>query len=104
MKTTDNRRRELRLRTELRADSIGIAIEDTGPGIDPTQLDRTFSAFFTTKAQGMGLVLALCRLIVERHHGTIAAFSDGKSGARFDITMQVDSKPERNSNGRPIER
>ena len=96
MKTTDNRRRELRLRTELRGDSVGIAVEDTGPGIDPTQLDRTFSAFFTTKAQGMGLGLALCRLIVERHHGTIAAFSDGKSGARFDITMPVDSKPERN--------
>jgi signal transduction histidine kinase len=88
MKTTENRPRELRLRTELRGqDAVGIAVEDTGPGIDPTQLHNAFSAFFTTKARGMGLGLAMCRLIVERHRGTISASSDGKSGARFDIVI-----------------
>jgi signal transduction histidine kinase len=95
MKTTENRPRELRLRTELRGrDVVGIAVEDTGPGIDPTQLDNAFSAFFTTKAHGMGLGLAMCRLIVERHRGTISASSDGKSGARFDIAIPVVSESE----------
>jgi signal transduction histidine kinase len=95
MKATENRLRELRLRTELHgADGVGIAVEDTGPGIDPTLLDRAFSAFFTTKAQGMGLGLAMCRLIVERHRGTISAFSDGKTGARFNITIPARSSAE----------
>lgn len=94
MKTTENRPRELRLRTELHGeDSIGIAVEDSGPGIDPTQLNKAFNAFFTTKVKGMGLGLAMCRLIVERHRGTIFAFSDGKSGTRFNITMPVKSEP-----------
>jgi signal transduction histidine kinase len=94
MKTTENRPRELRLRTELHGrDSVGIAVRDAGPGIDPTQLDQAFNAFFTTKAQGMGLGLAMCRLIVERHRGTISASSDGKNGARFNITIPVKSDP-----------
>lgn len=94
MRTTENRRRELRLRTELNGeDRLEIAVEDTGPGIDPAQLDRAFNAFFTTKAQGMGMGLAMCRLIVERHGGAITARSDGKSGARFNITIPVTSEP-----------
>jgi signal transduction histidine kinase len=90
MKTTEDRRRELRLRTELNGeDGIEIAVEDTGPGIDPTKLDQAFNAFFTTKTQGMGMGLAMCRLIAERHGGTISAFSDGKNGAQFNITIPV---------------
>jgi signal transduction histidine kinase len=93
MKATENRARELRLRTERHGEGgVAIAVEDTGLGIDPTQLDQAFNAFFTTKTQGMGLGLAMCRLIVERHRGTISAFSDGKSGARFNIIMPVESK------------
>jgi signal transduction histidine kinase len=95
MKTTENRPRELCLRTELRGqDAVGIAVEDTGPGINPVQLDKAFSAFFSTKAHGMGLGLAMCRLIMERHRGTISVSSDGKSGARFNITIPGASKLE----------
>lgn len=99
MKTTGDRPRELRLQTERRSnDVVGIAVEDSGPGIDPTELEDTFGAFFTTKAHGMGLGLAICRLIVERHGGTISASSDGESGTRFDISMPGVSDSE------PIER
>jgi signal transduction histidine kinase len=95
MKATENRPRELHLRTDLRGqDAVGIAVEDSGPGIDPTQLHNAFSAFFTTKAHGMGLGLAMCRLIVERHRGTISATSDGISGARFNIAIPVIAKSE----------
>jgi signal transduction histidine kinase len=95
LKTTENRPRELRLRTELRAQGgVGIVVEDSGPGLDPTQLHNAFNAFFTTKAHGMGLGLAMCRLIVERHRGTISASSDGTSGARFNIAIPAISKSE----------
>ena len=88
MKTTVDRPRELRLRTERRGqDVVGIAVEDSEPGLDPTRLESAFSAFFTTKVRGMGLGLAICRLIVERHGGTISASSDGESDARFDIAI-----------------
>jgi signal transduction histidine kinase len=93
MKATENRPRKLHLRTERDGeDGVGIAVEDTGPGIHPAQLDQAFNAFFTTKAHGMGLGLAMCRLIVERHGGTISASSDGKNGARFNIAMPAQSK------------
>jgi signal transduction histidine kinase len=55
MNATENRPRELHLRTELRGQSaIGIGVQDSGPGIDPTQLSNAFRAFFTTKAHGTG--------------------------------------------------
>lgn len=93
MNATENRPRELHLRTELRGqNAIGIGVQDSGPGIDPTQLSNAFRAFFTTKAHGTGLGLAMCRLIVERHGGTISASSDGESGARFDIAIPVMSR------------
>ena len=56
--------------TELRGrDAISVAIEDSGPGIDPKQLDGIFGAFVTGKSQGMGLGLAICRMIIEYHGG-----------------------------------
>ncbi len=44
-----------------------IAVEDSGPGIETKDLDRIFDAFFTTKSQGMGMGLSICRSIVESH-------------------------------------
>jgi signal transduction histidine kinase len=90
MQTTTARPRLLRLRTELRGrEAVGIAVEDSGPGMDPTQLDNAFGAFFTTKHDGMGLGLAICRLIVERHGGEITVSSDGSSGTQFNLILPV---------------
>jgi signal transduction histidine kinase len=92
MGSTTNRRRELHLRTELRdRDTIAIAIQDTGPGIDPKTLAGIFGAFFTTKPHGTGLGLAICRMIVERHGGQLTASSDGKSGALFQFTLPIEA-------------
>ena len=63
----------------------------SGPGIDPKQIDSIFGAFFTTKPQGMGLGLAICRLIIEHHGGRLTASSDGKTGARFSSCCQADT-------------
>jgi signal transduction histidine kinase len=69
-------------------------VEDSGPGIDPKHLDDIFGAFFTTKAHGMGLGLAICRMIIERHEGRLTATSDGKSGATFQFVLPIAAADE----------
>ena len=90
MNTTTDRSRVLRVRTELRGrDAIAVTVEDSGPGIDPKQLDGIFDAFFTTKAHGMGLGLAICRMIIGRHGGQLTVSSDGKRGALFQFVLST---------------
>ncbi len=84
--------RILRLSTDHHIHSaIILAVEDSGPGIDPERLDSIFNAFVTTKSQGMGLGLALCRLIIDRHGGKLSASSGRNKGARFEFTLPVHS-------------
>jgi signal transduction histidine kinase len=87
MDSVDRDRRVLRVRTEHKGDAISIEIEDTGPGIDPKQLNNIFDAFFTTKPHGMGLGLAICRMIVERHKGQLAVSSANPHGAIFRVML-----------------
>jgi signal transduction histidine kinase len=90
MDNITNRARLLRVRTELRGrDAIAIAVEDTGPGIEPTKLRSIFDAFTTTKSDGMGLGLAICRMISESHGGQLTASSDGKSGSLFLFVLPI---------------
>jgi PAS domain S-box-containing protein len=90
MDGTKDQARVLRVRTGRHApDSIMVAVEDSGPGIDPKKLNSIFDAFVTTKTQGMGLGLAICRMIVQRHEGELFASSDGKNGARFEFVLPV---------------
>ena len=82
------RSRVLQVRTQLRdPPAIVVEIQDSGPGIDPQRLDSIFGAFFTTKAKGMGLGLAICRMIIEHHGGRLTALSDGKTGALFRFVL-----------------
>jgi signal transduction histidine kinase len=95
MGTTQDRDRILRVRTEPRGrDAIAVVVEDSGPGIDPKQLDDIFGAFVTTKPHGMGLGLAICRMIIEHHGGELNASSDGKSGASFQVVLPIRSADE----------
>jgi signal transduction histidine kinase len=92
MRSTTNRSRVLHVRTELRdRDAIAVAIQDTGPGIDPNKLAGIFGAFVTTKTHGTGLGLAICLMIVERHGGQLTASSDGKGGALFQFILPIES-------------
>ena len=84
--------RVLRVKTEHNgSDVITVTVEDTGPGIDPKKLDGIFDAFVTTKPQGMGLGLAICRMIIDRHGGKLTASSDGKRGALFQFVLPIKS-------------
>lgn len=88
MGTTTDQGRVLRVTTELRGrDAIAVTVEDSGPGIASQKLDSIFTAFLTTKSHGMGLGLAICRMIVEQHGGQLTASSDGKSGALFQFVL-----------------
>jgi signal transduction histidine kinase len=87
MDAVDNDRRVLRVTTEHKGDAISVEIEDTGPGVDPKKSDHIFEAFFTTKPLGMGLGLAICRMIVERHKGQLAASAANPHGAIFRIML-----------------
>ena len=82
--------RVVRLKTERsEGDEVVIKVTDTGPGIDPKKLDSIFDPFVTTKARGIGLGLAICRMIVERHGGQLLASSGQEGGAQFDIILPV---------------
>jgi signal transduction histidine kinase len=93
MDATPNRSRMLRLTTERRdRNAIAVTVQDSGPGIDPKQIGSIFDAFVTTKAHGMGLGLAICRVIIERHGGQLSASSDGRSGALFQLVLPIKSE------------
>jgi signal transduction histidine kinase len=84
------RRRELRIRSrEHGPDQILVAVEDTGIGIEPANVDRLFNAFFTTKPNGMGMGLAICRSIVEQHGGRIWATRNSGVGSTFEFTLHA---------------
>src|SRR6266850_226444 len=84
-------RRELSIRTGLDdARHVTVAVRDSGPGLDAKNADRVFDAFYTTKPQGLGMGLAICRSIVEAHGGRLwAAPNDGR-GATFQFVLPVD--------------
>jgi signal transduction histidine kinase len=88
MDAIKNGRRALQIRTEHRGGrEIVVAVQDSGPGIDPKKLVGIFEAFISTKTQGMGLGLAICRTIIERHGGQLSAHSDGQTGALFQFVL-----------------
>jgi signal transduction histidine kinase len=68
-------------------DEVIIAVEDSGPGIDPKDLGRIFDAFVTTKSQGMGMGLSICRSIVESHGGRLWVSGRRPHGSIFYLTL-----------------
>jgi signal transduction histidine kinase len=85
-------RRRLKVRTKRDgAEAIILEVEDSGRGIEPERLGSIFEAFVTTKPNGMGLGLAICRWIIERHGGQLTASSDGKTGALSRLVLPVAS-------------
>ena len=84
------RSRVLHLKTELDGvRNILVTVEDSGPGIDSNNIERIFDRFFTTKAQGMGMGLAICRTIIEAHDGQLWAEARGDQGSIFRMSLPV---------------
>ena len=80
--------REVEINTQQNADgAVRVSVRDYGVGISPETRSRLFEQFFTTKAEGLGMGLAIARSIVEAHAGTIDAESAEDGGARFHFTL-----------------
>jgi signal transduction histidine kinase len=70
-------------------DCVLIAISDTGVGIPPEQREKLFEPLFSTKTKGIGLGLALVKMLVEGHGGTIEAQSSGVPGQGTTFTLML---------------
>jgi signal transduction histidine kinase len=69
-----------------------VAVKDTGAGIDPAIADRIFESLFTTKPNGMGMGLSICRSIIEAHGGRLWASPNAPHGAIFQFTLPADGR------------
>ena len=71
-----------------------VSVRDSGPGFDETAPDRLFEAFYTTKANGMGIGLTVSRTIIQAHGGRLWAMPNAPRGAIFQFTLPTDSEHE----------
>ena len=88
MKTGDDDRR-LTLRTRAVGDRVEVTVADSGPGLPPDAEGRLFEAFFTTKAEGVGVGLAISRSLIIAHGGDLTAATGERGGATFRFTLPV---------------
>jgi PAS domain S-box-containing protein len=79
--------RELLISTAQDDTGILVAMHDTGPGIDPSHLERVFDRFYTTKSTGMGMGLSICRSIIGAHGGRLWAETNEPRGTIFQFTL-----------------
>jgi C4-dicarboxylate-specific signal transduction histidine kinase len=93
MSGTDQMPRRLSI-SSIRDEPNGVlvAVSDSGPGLDPTSLDRVFDAFYTTKVDGMGMGLAVSQKIVQAHRGRLWATPNLPQGAIFQFRLPADGE------------
>jgi signal transduction histidine kinase len=95
MKEVINAPRELLISsTKDDSDRVLVAVQDSGPGLNRESADRLFDAFYTTKAQGMGMGLPISRSIIEAHGGRLWATANMPHGAVFQFTLPIGEEKE----------
>jgi PAS domain S-box-containing protein len=88
MRVVEERGRDLVIRTHRHeGDQVLVAVQDSGIGLDPGNVERIFDAFHTTKPGGMGMGLSISRSIVESHGGRLWASANNGPGATFQFTL-----------------
>jgi signal transduction histidine kinase len=87
---TDGTREVLITTSQTEPNEVCLGVQDTGPGLSPESLPRLFESFYTTKPEGMGMGLSICRSIVEAHGGRLWATSCEPQGALFKFTIPAD--------------
>jgi signal transduction histidine kinase len=85
--------RLLRVRAVRADDHARVSIRDSGVGITPDMLERVFEGFYTTKPQGLGIGLEVCRSILEAHRGAIWAEPNPDRGVTFHFTLPLSGAP-----------
>ncbi|MEH2516728.1 signal transduction histidine kinase [Bradyrhizobium sp. AZCC 1610] len=85
----DEGTRVLQINTEREvAGGVLVTVRDSGPGLDPADVEQVFTAFYTTEPMGMGL--AICRSMVEAHGGRMWASANEPRGAVFQFTLPLE--------------
>lgn len=95
----------VRISVQREGGSVCISVVDTGPGVDETTAERLFEPFYSTKSDGMGMGLNICRSIIESHRGRLWVVNnvdaDGHvTGATFHCSLPI-GEPDGPSNGGP---
>jgi PAS domain S-box-containing protein len=90
MQSVEDRPRELVIRSvQDETQQVRVSVTDRGVGFSVENADRLFAAFFTTKPNGMGMGLAICRSIIEAHNGRLWATANLPHGSTFQFTLPV---------------
>jgi PAS domain S-box-containing protein len=87
------------------SNGVTIAVRDSGPGLPPVEVKRVFDPFYTTKENGLGMGLSICRSIVEAHGGRLWASANVPRGAVFQLVLprgEVEHAPSSENEGLPV--
>jgi two-component system sensor kinase FixL len=91
MRTSPAEVRRILIRTSIGDDAVEVAVADRGVGLPPGSETKIFEPYVTTKADGMGMGLSICRTIVEAHGGRLWASSNPDGGATFFFTLPFET-------------
>lgn len=92
MKDTAADQRFIELETQHDTLNVTLSVRDRGHGIPPERVTSVFAPFFSTKTDGLGMGLAICRRIIESHRGRIEASNHANGGALFRFTLPIAAK------------
>jgi len=87
MGSVEGKPRDLFISTEQNHAGVLVAVRDSGPGINPEHLERIFTSFYTTKPDGTGMGLSICRSIIDAHGGQLWVDANEPRGAVFQFTL-----------------
>jgi len=90
MRDIGEKKRELLISSRNEPDGVSVEVRDTGPGLSPETLSRLFEPFYTTKPEGMGMGLSICRSIIDAHGGRLWATRCEPQGALFQFMIPAD--------------
>jgi C4-dicarboxylate-specific signal transduction histidine kinase len=84
--------RQVNVTTRQQGDRVDLAVTDSGPGLSPEIADKLFEPFVTTKPEGMGMGLAICRSIADAHRGRLTADAAPGGGLRVTLSLPADGR------------
>lgn len=87
--------RRIAVSSRLAGDFVRIDVQDNGPGLAGRRIEQLYAPFYSTKADGMGMGLAICRSIVEAHQGVLDASDATSGGALFSFSLPLTREPNR---------